>query len=163
MVHILFNKQIYHLLRMCLGGVFVLSGTIKAFDLYSFSKVIETFAILPDPLCPFAAIGICVFEIIFGLGLVWDIKASLAIILGMLMVFLAVIGHAIYMGYDIDCGCFGPNDPEAKLFASLKTALVRDIGMIFSVIYLYILRVKHDHTPRSLIQILKEKTKNEIN
>lgn len=146
-----------------MGGIFILSGMIKAFDLYSFSKVIEAFAILPDALCAFAAIGICLFEIMFGLGLAWDIKASLAIILGMLLVFFAVIGHAIYMGYDIDCGCFGSNDPEANLFASLKAALVRDICMIFSVVYLYILRFKHDHTPRSLIQILKEKTKNEIN
>lgn len=144
---LLFSKKTYSLLRIFLGLIFIGSGTIKILDLESFSNVIEAFAILPPELCyPFAVI-VSFSEIIFGLGLVMDLKGSLTAIFLMLLVFAAVISYAILMGYDIDCGCFGPQDPEAKAFAGLKLSLARDLCMIAGGIYLYLWRFKNNHHP----------------
>ena len=65
---ILFKKQGYPLIRVSLGCLFLISGLIKAFDIDSFSKVIEAFAVLPPEWCGVAAIVICLYEIIFWFG-----------------------------------------------------------------------------------------------
>jgi hypothetical protein len=84
------------------------------------------------------------------MGLVADVRGSLTAILGMLLMFIAVLSHAVFMGYDIDCGCFGPNDPEANAFSGLRTALVRDFIMVAQVTYLYFWRFKNHHRPLSI-------------
>ncbi len=153
--HFVFKKRCYHLVRIGLGSVFVFSGMVKAFDLDSFSAVIQAFAVLPLEWCSPAAAGICFLELIFGAGLVLDIKAGLAGIFGLLVLFIIVLGHAVIMGYDIDCGCFGANDPETKAFSSLKISIARDIFMIFLVVYLYVWRFKNNHRHHSFTQIIK--------
>ncbi len=145
-----------------MGIIFIISGTIKLLDLESFSQVIDAFAILPGEFCyPFAII-IALAEIISGLGLAADIKGSLFTILMMLLMFVAVLGYAIYMGYDIDCGCFGPNDPETIAFSGLKSSLFRDLCMIALIFYLYLWRFKNNHFPFSLKFKKQEIAKNEI-
>ena len=42
----------------------------------------------------------------------------------LLILFIAVLGYGIWLGLDIDCGCFGPGDPEHDAFSGLRTALV---------------------------------------
>ena len=81
-----------------------------------------------------------ILEIIAGFGILFDIRGSLAIISGLLVVFVLVLAYGIYMGFDIDCGCFGPNDPESKAFHGLRSALARDIVMGAGIIYLYAFR-----------------------
>ncbi len=143
---IMSSKKIYMIVRIGLGLVFIISGAIKAMDLVSFSRVIEAFAILPIDMSYPAAVLISVTELLLGIGLIADIKGSLGGIFLLLFGFAFVLSWAIYMGYDIDCGCFGEQDPEAKAFSSLRTSLVRDFFMIFIVSYLYIWRFKNNHT-----------------
>ncbi len=145
---ILFSKKVYQLVRIALGVVFIVSGGLKMFDIQSFSEVIHAFAILPYGMSYPAAVLIIVSEFVFGIGLVADIKGSLAGILSLLFGFVLVLSWALYMGYDIDCGCFGPEDPEAKAFASLKISLFRDVLMIGVVSYLYASRVLNDRIPQ---------------
>ncbi len=145
---VLFSKKVYQLVRIALGGMFIVSGGMKMFDIQSFSEVIHAFAILPYGMSYPAAVLIIVLELVFGIGLVADIKGSLAGILSLLFAFILVLTWALYMGYDIDCGCFGPEDPEAKAFASLKTSLFRDLLMIGAVSYLYVSRVLNDYIPQ---------------
>ncbi len=151
---ILFRKQSYQVIRIGLGSLFLITGMIKAFDLYSFSKVIEAFAVLPPQWCGIAAMGVCLAEILFGFGLVMDIKGSLGMILVLLLIFVIILSHALYMGYDIDCGCFGPNDPESKAFASIRMALARDLFMITMIFYLYFYRIKQNQIPRPFLKQL---------
>ncbi|MCP3874543.1 MAG: DoxX family membrane protein [Desulfobacteraceae bacterium] len=144
------SKKMYMVIRILLGLVFVGSGIIKMSDLTYFSKVIAAFAILPlDLSYPFSVI-ISMAELIFGVGLIIDVKGSLGAISLMLLAFLVVLSWAIYMGYDIDCGCFGPEDPEAKVFSSLKGSLLRDVLFIIQAIYLYSWRSKNDYLPSSI-------------
>ena len=149
--------MIYRVVRIFLGGVFIISGSLKAADLVSFSETIGAFAILPEELNMAAAVGICLCELVFGTGLVLDIRGSLLPILVLLLVFVAVLGYAIHMGYDIDCGCFGPEDPESKAFSSLRTSIARNLVMIGMIIYLYTWRHVAGHIPVSLKTIVKEK------
>ena len=132
----------YSLLRIGLGGVFLYSGLSKSLDLSYFSGIINAFGILPGALTYPAALFIVAAELVLGAGLVFDRKGALAGILVMLLGFMAVAGYAIAMGYDIDCGCFGPSDPEAQAFSSLRTAVIRDGFMVAVVTYLYAWRRK---------------------
>ncbi len=144
---ILTSRKMYQFVRIILGVVFVASGGIKAADFAAFSRIIDAFAILGPGMSYPAAVLISCLELFLGIGLVADIKGSLGGILGLLLGFVLVLSWALYMGYDVDCGCFGPQDPEAKAFSSLKTSLGRDVGMILSVFYLYIWRFRNRHNP----------------
>ncbi len=140
----------YKVLRVCLGLIFVYSGLAKSMDLVFFSKTIQAFAIIPGSIVLPAAVLIVLAELVFGVGLVIDIRFSLGGILALVLGFMAVIGHAIHMGYDIDCGCFGPGDPEALAFQGLYTALYRDMAMLMVTGYLYLWRYKTGHHPLPL-------------
>jgi hypothetical protein len=41
------------------------------------------------------------------------------------------------MGLDVDCGCFGPEDPEAEAFHGLRLSLFRDLVMMAGVVFIY--------------------------
>jgi len=156
--NVLFSKKAYQVVRIVFGAVFIVSGGIKIVDINSFAEVINAFAILPYGMSYPSAVLISISEILFGAGLLADIRGSLAGILSLLFLFALVLGWALYMGYDIDCGCFGPEDPEAKAFASLKTSLLRDILMIGLVSYLYASRIKNNHIPKFLpLKLLQKK------
>lgn len=132
------------MVRIALGLVFVFSGTTKILDLESFSRVIEAFGIIPWEFKTLAALVISSLEILAGAGLVFDIRASLSTVFIMLLIFMAVLGYGIAMGYDIDCGCFGENDPVGDAFHGLYSALGRDLIFLAAVIYLYIWRRQND-------------------
>lgn len=140
----------YKMLRVCLGLIFVGSGLVKSMDLVFFSKTIHAFAIIPESVIFPAAVIIVSAELVFGTGLVLDIRFSLGGILVLVLGFMGAIGHALHMGYDIDCGCFGPGDPEALAFQGLTTAFCRDMGMFMVAAYLYWWRHKTGHRPFSL-------------
>lgn len=156
MKFLFFSRKAYMTARIGLGLVFITSGAIKVFDLEFFSKVIEAFAILPPELCYAFAVMISLGEIIFGAGLAADIKGSLGAVFLMLLAFSAVLSYAIYMGYDIDCGCFGPDDPETKVFPGLKGSLLRDLFMVGLSLYLYLWRIKNRHLPFSFYLFKKQ-------
>ncbi len=144
------SKKIYTIARVILGLIFAGSGLIKISDLMYFSKVIEAFAILPEAYSYPLAVMISAAELFFGIGIIVDIRGSLGAVSLMLLMFLAVLCWAIYMGYDIDCGCFGPEDPESDVFPGLKGSLFRDICFILQALYLYLWRYHNDYRPISL-------------
>ena len=135
--------------------VFFISGAIKIIDLESFSKVIQVFGILPFGLCYPFAVMICFCEIIFGAGLMADIKGSLRAVLFMMLTFMAVLSYAVFKGYDVDCGCFGPDDIESRVFPGLRGALLRDFLMVGLILYLYLWRYKNQYLPFSLNSFIK--------
>lgn len=141
------SPLLYRLLRLALGGVFLFSGLSKLADLAYFAGVINAFGILPGPLTYPAGVAIVSAEIILGSGLVLDQRGSLGGILILLLGFMAVAGYALYMGYDIDCGCFGASDPEATAFSGLRTVLVRDAVMVGVIAFLYVWRYKTGTVP----------------
>ncbi len=133
-------KLIYTLIRLSLGLVFVYSGLTKLIEPTVFAVLIDSYGILPEILVYPTAVILIVLEIIAGAGLIADFKGSLEIISCLLVIFIGVVSYGIFLGLDIDCGCFGKEEPEYKAYHGLRSALYRDIIMAAGILYLYIWR-----------------------
>jgi uncharacterized membrane protein YphA (DoxX/SURF4 family) len=127
----------YRLLRWCLGAVFIYAGSLKLLDPGVFAVLIEAYGIVPEGLLMPVAVVLPMIEVAAGIGLLFDIHGSLAAVTALLLLFVAILGYGIHMGLDVDCGCFGPEDLEAKAFHGLRTSLYRDMLMIAVVAALY--------------------------
>ncbi len=97
------------LLRVFLGGFYLVAGALKVSDPGKFAEAIENFRILPHPLINLVAIVLPWVEIAAGLFLVLGIwlRASAWLINLMTLVFIAGISSAVARGLNIECGCFG--------------------------------------------------------
>jgi uncharacterized membrane protein YphA (DoxX/SURF4 family) len=109
---------------------------MKLMDPQRFAEVISGFGLLPHALIFPAALFLPILEAVAGVGLVFSLRGSLAAITAMLTLFMAILWYGIHLGLDIDCGCFGPEDPE-QAYKGLKTALARDMVMMIGVLFLY--------------------------
>ncbi|MDY4811456.1 MAG: DoxX family membrane protein [Muribaculaceae bacterium] len=102
------------MLRILVGGVFIISGLAKAIDIWGFVFKIEEYLSVwhmmqPRSLVLMGAILLCGYEFVFGLLLllgcykrvaVWALTATMAVMLP-LSLYLAVANPVT------DCGCFG--------------------------------------------------------
>lgn len=121
--------------RWGVGLFFLVAAVPKLFDIPGFAAVIGAYGMLPKPLLVPVAVILPLVEIVLALGLMRNrLHGKIGIAL-LLLFFIAVLSYAIHLGLDIDCGCFGPDDPEGKAFHGLKTALVRDTAMLLPLAY----------------------------
>ena len=128
--------------RLILAAVFLLAAIPKMLNPADFAQVISMYGIVPNGLVLETALLLIAVELITAVGLllgrVWAVASAAA----MLLLFLAVLGYGMHIGLDIDCGCFGPEDPEHGAVSSLRTSLVRDLLLLIPVIYLLITSMK---------------------
>ena len=147
---------VYRFLRWSLGTLFIYSGVTKLLAPLTFAVLIDAYGLLPEALLMPVAVLLPMLEVIAGAGLLVDLRGSLAVITGLLLLFVAILGYGIRMGLDVDCGCFGPEDPEAEAFHGLKPALIRDLAMLTAVAFIYgwrrYQRVKPVGLPRNWIK-----------
>jgi uncharacterized membrane protein len=127
----------YQAIKWILAFVFLYSGLAKLMDPKAFAVIINAYGLIPEVLAMPAALLLTLLEIITAVGLIGNIRGSLETTTGLLILFMAILGYGIHMGLDIDCGCFGPNDPEHRGFKSLKPAFYRDMAMMMGIIYMY--------------------------
>ncbi len=139
---------VYKLLRSALGMIFIYAGSTKLLAPENFATLVEAYGIVPDPFLMPASIFLPAVEVIAGIGLLFDIRGSLAVISGLLALFIAILGYGLWMGLDVDCGCFGPEDPEAEAFHGLKASLFRDLAMLGMAVFIYFWR--HYRTVKTL-------------
>lgn len=145
----------YRLTRWSLGGLFIYAGAMKLLAPKSFAVLMDAFGLLPDFLLLPAAVTLPLLEIAAGAGLVFDIRGGLGAVAGLLLLFVAVLGYGVWLGLDIDCGCFGPGDPEGEAFHGLKPALFRDLAMLAPVASLYWWRRLRSIRPVNAASIVK--------
>ncbi|MDP1762109.1 MAG: hypothetical protein Q8L43_07800, partial [Deltaproteobacteria bacterium] len=81
------------------------------------------------------AVGLPALELQAGLGLSFEIRGSLTLIAILLLIFLVILGYAVWHNLDIDCGCFTADELDAQ--HRVKTALWRDLIMIGATLFLY--------------------------
>ena len=134
---LILSAWLYRVLRALYAIMFLYAGVNKLFDPGSFATVIDAFGLVPDILIMPIAVALPLLEILAAIGLMVDVRFSLAVVGGLLLFFLAVVGYGIWMGLDIDCGCFGFGDPEGEAYKSLRPALHRNIGLLAGTAYLY--------------------------
>jgi uncharacterized membrane protein YphA (DoxX/SURF4 family) len=125
----------YHFLRLALAGIFIYAGFIKLLDPRAFAHAISQYGLVPEGLLPVVAVGLPAVELLAGLGLILEVRGSLTIIFIMLLMFLTVLGYAIWANLDIDCGCFAPEDLDAQ--HRIQTAFWRDLIMVGASLFLY--------------------------
>ena len=141
-------RQSYHLLRFLLAGVFLWSGFSKLLQPEVFVGTVGAYGLLPEFLVAPAAFGLIGLELVAAVGLLLERRGALTLTGLMMLLFVAVLSYGIFLGLDIDCGCFGPEDPEAEAFHDLRGALLRDLLMICAIVYLYVWRSVNRLLPR---------------
>lgn len=145
----------YRGIRFVLAAMFIAAGIIKLQRPEVFAETIDAFGLAPRFFIGFLALGIPILEILAGIGLLFDIRGSLAVITGLTVMFIIVLAYAIWLGLDIDCGCYGPSDPESQAFGSLRSSLHRDLAMAAGILYLYLWRRFNAFKPYSPMVRLK--------
>ncbi len=121
-------KIVSLILRLVVGGVFVVAGMLKVLQPATFAADIGNYRLLPHEAINLLAITLPWIEVGAGVLLalgVWK-RASAAVITVMLIVFLVAIGQALARGLDVRCGCFGT--VEARRVSVL--ALGEDVALL---------------------------------
>lgn len=128
----------YTTVRLLLSIVFLYAGVVKLLDPKVFGVVISDFGLLPESWIMPVAIGLPILEVSAAIGLAFNVRGCLGLIAALLIFFIVVLGYALWLGLDIDCGCFGPEDPESHAYGGLRISLYRDLLMAVGVIYMYV-------------------------
>ena len=134
------SAWLYQIIRISLGLFFFYSGVSKLVNPKAFALVIEAYGLIPDFMNMPVAISLPSLEVIAALGLLKEVRGSLSIITGLIILFMGILGYGIYLGLDIDCGCFGPGDPEGDAYHSLQGALYKNLLLMVGIIYLFMWR-----------------------
>jgi len=150
---ILKSVLLYRLIRWVLATLLIWPGCTKLTDLQAFSVIIRDFGIVPEMSVMPIAIILPIVEVIAAIGLIFDIRGSLAVIAVLLALFILIFGYGIWLGLDIDCGCFGPENPESIAYNGLRTAFYRDLVIMAAIFHLFFWRFRQTaHTQAGVIK-----------
>jgi uncharacterized membrane protein YphA (DoxX/SURF4 family) len=141
---------VYGLIRIAIAGVFIGSGATKLLDPRSFTLIISAYGLLPDLLVWPMALILAGAEVLAGLGLLFDQRWPLGVITGLLILFMLILSYGLWLGLDVECGCFGPQDLEGRAYHGLRPALYRDALMLAGTGFLYYWRFRQSGRPRRL-------------
>ncbi len=133
---IVFSPWTDRIIRLTIGSLFVYAGFIKLIDPGAFAITISQYGIVPDFLPAPVAVLLPLLEFLAGLGLIFRIRGSLAVIFSLLIMFIAVLGYGILNDMNIDCGCFTADEIDSR--NSLLQAFYRDIIMVGALFLLFL-------------------------
>jgi putative oxidoreductase len=122
------KQAIAWVLRLGLGGLFLVTGALKLRDPTAFATDIANYQLLPQLAAQLAAVLPAV-EIFAGATLIaapvgWRRAAAVAVAL-MMAVFTAAAASALGRGIDISCGCFGSEGGRVD-----GLTIVRDVVLL---------------------------------
>ena len=121
--------------RLLIIFVLLLAALPKLFNIADFTEIISAYGILPDIAVQPVAVVLPIIEIGLAVALFLKIRTSKFLTILLFLFFIVILSYALIQGLDIDCGCFGPEDPEHRAFQGLRIAIVRDVVMIFLLLY----------------------------
>jgi uncharacterized membrane protein YphA (DoxX/SURF4 family) len=127
--------------RLCgvvLATVFIWAGLTKLWAPRAFARLISAYDLVPDSLLAPVAIGLPVIEVAAGVGLLLGIRGSLGTLVGLITLFLGVLGYAMFNDMDVDCGCFSPDELHAR--KTLRLSFFRDLGLLAMAGYMVVWR-----------------------
>ena len=130
----------YTFVRVFLCGIFFYAGILKLNSPQDFAIIISEFGLALESTVMPIAVLLPLVEVFVAVALFFDIRGALGTILLLLLFFMSIVSYALWLGLDIDCGCFGPGDPEFHAYEGLQPTLYRDTIMVAGVIILYWLR-----------------------
>jgi len=138
---VLLSVWTYRLVRFVLGGIFIWAGITKLIAPWNFAGLISQYGLVPDEFLVPTALGLPALELVAGFGLLLDVRVSLEVISGLLLLFIAVLWFGILKNLDVDCGCFSL--AEKAEHATLRTAMYRDLVLGVQILYLFWWRWRH--------------------
>ncbi|MDQ6860822.1 MAG: DoxX family membrane protein [Verrucomicrobiota bacterium] len=103
------RSLVWTLLALVVAAVFVYAGAAKITDPSKFAHDIQNFKIVPWSIAIRAAFYLPWLEIICGIALLFEPlrRGALAILTGLVAVFIVATISAQARGINLDCGCFG--------------------------------------------------------
>jgi uncharacterized membrane protein YphA (DoxX/SURF4 family) len=131
------------ILRVALGGIFIYAGYAKLRDPWQlFAAGVASYEILPMWAVTVVARTLPWFEIAIGGVLIsgYFFRTSSTIISALLAVFFTLIVRAYVQGKEINCGCFGGNEPISPL------TMLRDGSMLAGSLFLCVTAYRNRRT-----------------
>lgn len=116
--------------RLILALVFFYGGATKIGKPQAFAEIIGAYGILPDSLVLPTAYLLPPLEIAAAIGLLLAVRMALVTTTLFMAMFILVLFYGIWLGLDIDCGCFDIGSMEHQVFDGLKGALMRDLLLL---------------------------------
>ena len=113
------------LANLALGGFFVASAGFKLVSPALFVEQIAAFGLIWPSLIPPVSWGLIVLELCAGVAVIANRRWGLWLVIGLLALFIPVLGYGVAIGLDISCGCLGKAD-----LSSLPQAIVRDLLLL---------------------------------
>jgi uncharacterized membrane protein YphA (DoxX/SURF4 family) len=106
----LFQPLIVTVMRLALGGLFIVAGALKLRDPAGFAQEIANYQ-LATALAPYLAIALPTVELVAGIAVIgapaaWRRAGALALA-GLMVMFLVATLTVLGRGVNVDCGCFG--------------------------------------------------------
>ena len=131
-------------LRVVLGGAFVYAGYVKLTEPWQlYAANIADYEVVPMWAAKFLARTFPWFEVLLGLLLMsgrW-LRTSTVTMSLLLLFFVGLMAHAKLQGKNINCGCFGSDEP-----ISWRT-FVRDGSMLAGSLFLAAIALRNRRTP----------------
>jgi uncharacterized membrane protein YphA (DoxX/SURF4 family) len=139
MKSILTNTILILLVRVFLGGLFIVASLDKIADPAAFAASILNYKIVGSTLAMMIATILPSLELLCGLSLILGLypRTSALFITFMLVGFTILIISALLRGLDISCGCF-TQDPNVSKIGYLK--ILENVGMIMLGVLLLFVR-----------------------
>ena len=138
------RQQISRIIFFVLGIVFLVAGILKGLDLDQFGRQIMQYDLLPDVpwLITLTARVVVAIEIALGAALLvnWRQRFSVFSVMGLLLLFIAILAHGMIQGTLTDCGCFGPAASRSPI-----AALIEDLLMLAGTIIAWQMRGETRH------------------
>ena len=145
------SPSLYLLLRAVVGGLFIFAGVLKLSDTSAFAMAIDNFGMVSWGTAKLLSQVLPVVEVLSGLGVLLDVRGALGLIVAQLLLFVGVVGYAVHLGLDVDCGCFGPT-AMAEGGGDLKQTLYRDGLLLLGCALLYCQRRIASFRPRTVLR-----------
>jgi uncharacterized membrane protein YphA (DoxX/SURF4 family) len=135
-----YGNSLTLVIRIILGGLFLLLGGAKLNDPGAFGIVIARYDILPQVIIGYAAIVVPVLEMLIGLLLVigYKTRAAAGLSIFLMMLFILFIAVNLVRGKSFDCGCLNAGQFGLDINERISGWLIlRDLIFLAGFILLY--------------------------
>ena len=132
---LLTNKILILLIRIFLGGIFIVASGDKFSDVYAFTNSILHYRIVGPAIATWIATILPSLELLCGLCLIIGLypRGCTLLTTTMLVAFTLLVLSALLRGLDISCGCF-TQDPGVDKIGFQK--IVENCGLILLSVWL---------------------------
>jgi putative oxidoreductase len=136
MKSLLSNAILILLIRIFLGGLFVVAGLDKIMDPQAFANSILLYKVVGSTLAMCTATILPALELLCGLSLIIGLyPRGCALLLTLMLVgFTILVASALVRGLDISCGCFS-QDPNINKIGYQK--ILENCGLIILSVWLF--------------------------